>query len=256
MRGIRGHRGYRGLKGSERSFAFWGIRLAPVLACALGSVVVYGVGCTTGTTPVSDEIVSRQSSANAYQLITGNDVEDERRRWDKLYRKQGYVMGTEPLAFLRENAELLPRGGGRALVIPMEEGRNAVFVAKHRFDVDGVDYSDVALQKAKKLAWKNRVTVQAINADLNFYQIEEDQYDLIIDLELHRDRLIPEIKAGLKRGGMVFYEGYTIDQIANARGKTLRRDYLLERGELREAFKTSRSCCTASPMTVAARSPA
>lgn len=217
----------------------WGLTLAPFVTCAVGALLFYGVGCTSRQAQVTDEIVSRQSSANAYQLITGEDVDDERKRWDALYRKGDYVMGTEPLAFLRENADLLPRQGGRALMIPMEEGRNAVFVAKQHFHVDGVDYSDVALQKAKKLAWKNGVAskLQTINADLNFYKINKGQYDVIFDLELHRDRLIPEIKSGLKRGGMVFYEGYTVDQIANARGKTIRRDYLLEKGELRDAFK-------------------
>lgn len=205
----------------------------------LATLVLYSVGCTSQKqSSFSDEVVTRQSSANAYQLITGNDVDDERSRWNALYRKRDYVSGTEPLSFLRENADLMPRGG-RALVIPMEEGRNAVFVAKQRFQVDGVDYSDVALQKAKRLAWKNGVAsnLQAINADLNFYEIPREQYDLIVDVELHRDRLIPEIKAGLKRGGMVFYEGHTVEQIANAKGKTLRRDYLLEKGELREAFR-------------------
>lgn len=195
-------------------------------------------GCQSAWLPsifMEDEVSTHQSSVNAYQMITGADVEDERARWDALFKQKDYVYGKDPLPFLRENLHLLPTSG-RALAIPMEEGRNAVFLAKHHFIVDGVDYSEVAIQKAKKLARENGVNLNSINADLNEYTIEPEKYDVILDFELHRKRLIPEIKKGLKRGGIIVYEGYTVEHLNTLKGKSVRRDYLLEKGELRELF--------------------
>jgi tellurite methyltransferase len=209
--------------------------LAPFVAAAVAG------GCSSDSEQMSsaskDEIRTHKSGINAYQLITGADVDDERGRWDALFRRREYVYGREPVAFLKENIRMLPLQGGRALAIPMEEGRNAVFLAKNDFKVDGIDYSEVALQKARRLARENGVSINGINADLNFYTIQPDAYDVIIDIELHRDRLIHQIKRGLKRGGIVMIENYTVDQIENAKGKTLKKDYLLERGELKELFK-------------------
>lgn len=45
----------------------------------------------------------------------------------------------EPAKFLVENIDLLPRG--RALDIAMGSGRNAVYLAKIGFQVEGVDAS-------------------------------------------------------------------------------------------------------------------
>lgn len=47
--------------------------------------------------------------------------------------------------------------------------------------------------------------------------------------------LIPQIKKGLKKGGMIIFENYTVAQLKY--DKTQNRAYLLEQGELRELFK-------------------
>src|SRR3972149_10905123 len=69
--------------------------------------------------------------------------------WDKKYETGAYIFGKEPVAFLREHIDLLPRG--KALDIAMGEGRNAVFLAKNGFSVDGCDVSEVAIKKALDL---------------------------------------------------------------------------------------------------------
>jgi hypothetical protein len=48
--------------------------------------------------------------------------------------------------------------------------------------------------------------------------------------------LVPEIKRGLKPGGVVVFENWTTDQLKNARGQSVLREYLLEPGELRQMF--------------------
>lgn len=173
--------------------------------------------------------------ANAYQVVTGDDSDEDRQSWDTLFSTQSYVFGKEPAAFLRDHVSLLPVG--RALDIAMGEGRNAVFLARKGFHVDGVDISEVAIKKSRRLARDNHVTINPINADLNNYSIKAESYIVILNIDYLQRSLIPQIKKGLKHGGVVVYENYTVEQLKNPEGNLLRRDYLLARGELRNLFK-------------------
>lgn len=183
----------------------------------------------------ADEL--KPKGTNAYQMVTGDDSEDDRHRWDKLFSTKNYIYGKEPAPFLRENVQYFAGGGGRALDIAMGEGRNAVFMAKHGYAVDGIDISEVALRKAKRLARERNVTITPILADLNNYAIKPNTYNAILNFDFLQPSLIPQIKRGLKKGGIVVYENYTMDQLANYYGNPVRRDLLLRKGELKELFK-------------------
>lgn len=170
-------------------------------------------------------------------MVTGDSSDADRKRWDRLYSTKGYVFGKEPASFLKNHISFLPPG--KVLDIAMGEGRNAVFLAKadRRFSVDGVDISEVALRKAKRLAKENGVSVKTIIADLNSYKIPADSYQVILNFDYLQRSLIPEIKKGLKKRGIVVYENQTVDQLLNPGGEKLRRDYLLKKGELKDLFK-------------------
>ncbi len=178
---------------------------------------------------------TRPSGSNVYQMVTGDDSEEDRRHWDRLFNTGAYIFGKEPAAFVKDNVSKLPMG--RVLDIAMSEGRNAVFMAKKGYSVDGVDYSEVAIRKAKRLARENHVSINTINADLNTYTIKPETYDVILNIDFLLRSLVPQIKRGLKRGGVVVFENHTVDQLQNAKGQQIRRDFLLEKGELRELFK-------------------
>lgn len=68
--------------------------------------------------------------------------------WEKRYETEAYILGKEPVEFLKEHIGLLPRG--KALDLAMGEGRNAVFLAKHGFEVDGCDISEHAVKKSQE----------------------------------------------------------------------------------------------------------
>ena len=76
--------------------------------------------------------------------------------WDKKYETESYIFGKEPVEFLREHIDLLPRG--KALDIAMGEGRNAVFLAKNGFDVDCCDISESAIKKP--WIWQQRIMLR------------------------------------------------------------------------------------------------
>ncbi|MBW1902234.1 MAG: methyltransferase domain-containing protein [Deltaproteobacteria bacterium] len=143
----------------------------------------------------------------------------------------------QPSQFLIDNINLLPKV--RALDVAMGGGRNAVYLSTMGFDVEGVDISPEAVDNALALAGKNRVEVKAMVADLEeHYQIEKEAYDLIVCFNYLQRSLIPRIKEGLRPGGMVVYETYTVDQPQFGRPKN--PDYLLKYNELLEMFREFR----------------
>lgn len=145
--------------------------------------------------------------------------------------------GNRPAEFLVENIGLLPVG--RALDMAMGNGRNAVFLAQAGFTVESVDRSAEAVQTALEAAKSAGVTINAKIADLESgYIIEKDAYDVIICFNyLHRP-LIPQIKGGIKAGGMIVYETFTVDQPRF--GHPHNPDFLLRYNELLDMFRDFR----------------
>ena len=150
-------------------------------------------------------------------------------------------------------SSLLPTG--KVLDIAMAEGRNAVFLAKKGYQVEGVDYSEVALRKAKLLARENRVEVGTINADLTTYQIKPDTYDVILNIDYLQRSLIAGIKKGLHKGGVVVFENDTVDQLKNTQEHDSARRAARTRASSRSSSRTSRSSSTARPTTARKRRP-
>jgi tellurite methyltransferase len=186
--------------------------------------------------PGSEE--STRTKATRLMALTGdNDFADERTAWDKTYARADYVFGKDPTSFLVDNVDKLPKG--RALDIATGEGRNAVFLAKKGFRVDGVDISTVGLRKAKRLAAENGVKVQTINADLKKYTIKPETYSVIMNFFFLQRNLFPQIIGGLKKGGVVIFESHTLDQLKLKNdSRTWEKEFLLEPGELKKAFSS------------------
>lgn len=183
--------------------------------------------------PIND---AKRKRTTRLMAITGDsDFGDDRTAWDKTYARKDYVFGKDPAEFLVKYVDNLPKG--RALDIASGEGRNAVFLAKKGFQVEAVDISVVGLRKAKKLAAENGVKIQTVNADLNKYHIKPASYTAIINFYYLQRSLIPEIKTGLKSGGVVVFESYTMEHLKNPSGASMDKDYLLEANELKKAFQ-------------------
>ncbi len=102
----------------------------------------------------------------------------DREEWNRRYGGREFLWATEPNRFLvTEAAGLEP---GRALDLACGEGRNAVWLAARGWRVTGVDFSDVALDKARQLADTRGVEAEWVAADLLEYQPESRAFDLVI----------------------------------------------------------------------------
>lgn len=161
--------------------------------------------------------------------------EQDKLFWDNKYETEAYIFGKEPVEFLRENIDILPTG--KVLDIAMGEGRNAVFLAKNGFDVDGCDISEIAVKKAQELAKENNVKIHAFVADLETYKLPQDTYDVIVCFYYLQRSLIPQIKQALKPGGMIIYETYTIENWERGLEGPKNKDYLLKPNELLNFFR-------------------
>jgi tellurite methyltransferase len=139
----------------------------------------------------------------------------------------------EPSQFLAENSGLLPRG--RALDIAMGSGRNAIYLAKLGFEVEGVDSSHEAIEKALALAREQGVSIKTSVSDLEkIPYFEEGAYDLVICFNYLQRSLMPQMKNWVKPGGMLVYETFIVDHVLF--GKPRKPDHLLRHNELLHIF--------------------
>lgn len=157
--------------------------------------------------------------------------------WEERYRRPGYWCGDQPVPYLRQHLDQLPRGA--ALDLAMGEGRNAVFLAQNGFTVTGIEKSATGIAKARARAQEAGVQLNLIEADLENYTLPTEQFDVVLCFFYLQRNLFPQMEAALKPGGALVVETYTGEQLQFARGPR-RRDYLLEPNELYEAFRRLR----------------
>jgi SAM-dependent methyltransferase len=112
----------------------------------------------------------------------GHDTMDET-DWDARHADDARRRGGEPSAFVVSEAATLPPG--RALDLACGQGRHAVWLAEHGWQVTAVDFSTVGLEKARAFAERHGVTCDWVAADLLRYEPRRDAYDLVLLSYLH-----------------------------------------------------------------------
>lgn len=142
--------------------------------------------------------------------------------WNQKYDCDGYFYGTAPNEWLRMNAHRYPKAG-RALAIADGEGRNGVYLASLGFETDSVDSSEVGIAKARELADRNGVALNAIHADLREYPIEPDSLDLVAAIYAHlpadlRRSTHRACAQALRPGGVFVLEAFHPKQLGRPSG--------------------------------------
>jgi tellurite methyltransferase len=139
----------------------------------------------------------------------------------------------QPSQFLVKNIGLLPRGW--ALDVAMGAGRNAIYLARMGFDVEGVDVSISSVDEALARAREASVSIRTRVVNLEkFPDFGKENYDLVICFNYLQRALLPKMKDWLKPGGVLMYETFIIDQSQFGRPKN--PDFLLQHNELLHAF--------------------
>jgi SAM-dependent methyltransferase len=107
-----------------------------------------------------------------------------REDWNRRYATKAFIWTIEANRFLAEEAAELPPG--RALELAAGEGRNAVWLAEQGWAVRAVDFSDVAVEKGRRLAATRNVAgrIDWQVADLRSHAPETGRFDLVAVLYL------------------------------------------------------------------------
>jgi SAM-dependent methyltransferase len=120
----------------------------------------------------------------------------KREDWNRRYEQKDFVWTVEANRFVTAEVGSLPPG--RALDLAAGEGRNAVWLAEQGWNVKAVDFSDVAIEKGRRLATARNVAdkIEFVVADLIDYPFETDSFDLVlvIYLQLPQHELAPIIR--------------------------------------------------------------
>lgn len=162
-----------------------------------------------------------------------------RTNWDERYRGDDYLFGTAPNDFLESVVEHL--GPGATACLADGEGRNGVFLAGRGFDVVSLDASQVALDKAKRLAAKQNVSLALEQADLFAHDLGEGRWQNIVSIFFHmpseiRERVHAGVVRALAPGGHVVLESYTPRQLGFGTGGPPFEDYLVTAVQLEQEF--------------------
>lgn len=145
----------------------------------------------------------------------------DRDAWNARYAARPLVWSAEPNRIVeRELADLPP---GRALDVGCGEGRNAIWLAARGWRVTAVDFSETAIEKARRLAADRGVDVEWVVGDVAAEPIEPNAYDLVLVAYLHtapaeRAEWMERARAALRPGGTFLYVGHDASNIAHGHG--------------------------------------
>jgi len=137
-------------------------------------------------------------------------------KWNDRYSVKEYIFGTEPNQFLKEELEKIKPG--RILFLAEGEGRNAVYAAKQGWQVDAIDFSTVAREKALSLAIRQKVTINYDVNNLSDYKPPKNSYNVVAIFYLHvppevRESILKKAIEALAPDGKLILEVFEKEQV-------------------------------------------
>jgi SAM-dependent methyltransferase len=141
--------------------------------------------------------------------------------WDRRYAEPRLVWSAEPNRFLAEEAAGL--APGRALDLACGEGRNALWLARRGWDVTGVDFSAVAIDKARRMAAEAGVAARFVRADLAEHVPEPASADLVALVYLQlpeplRTTVLARAAVALRPGGTLLWIAHDLANLDGGHG--------------------------------------
>lgn len=160
--------------------------------------------------------------------------------WDERYGSGGFQFGEAPNEYLLSQAWRL-RPGMRAVVPGDGEGRNGVWLAGQGLAVTSLDWSAVGVEKARALAARRGVAIEAVVADVARWTWPEAAFDVAAWIYLHlppadRAAAAAGVLRALAPGGLLVIECFTPAQQGRRSGGPKEPSLLWSRAVAEAAF--------------------
>jgi SAM-dependent methyltransferase len=165
----------------------------------------------------------------------------EREDWDLRYAGDDLLWHAEPNRFLVEaTSDLEP---GSVLDVACGEGRNAIWLAEGGWRATGVDFSAVALAKARRFASTRGVDVGWVEADVRTWS-PAGSFDLVVLLYIHlpsseRDAVLRAFAGNVSPGGHLLVVGHDAENLTAGVGGPQDPDVLFSAGDVVSAIAGS-----------------
>jgi tellurite methyltransferase len=135
-------------------------------------------------------------------------TELDREKWNRRYRGGAYKERSHPSAFLEAWIDSIP--AGRAIDIACGAGRNTLYLAQRGFEVDAIDISGAALERARTAAAQMHLNVNWMEHDLDERLELERSYQLILIVRYVNLPLVRQMAANLAPGGFLVCEQHLL----------------------------------------------
>jgi hypothetical protein len=160
--------------------------------------------------------------------------------WDQRFAEPGFKYGTEPNAFLHDEAYRLSPAS-HVLVPGDGEGRNGVWLGMQGHAVTSVDSSAVGLKKAQALAASRGVTLRTELVDLADWQPTQASFDALVLIYTHlpatfRQAAHRSLAHGLRTGAWVVLEAFHPAQLDHTSGGPKDADMLYTPEQISDDF--------------------
>jgi 2-polyprenyl-3-methyl-5-hydroxy-6-metoxy-1,4-benzoquinol methylase len=140
--------------------------------------------------------------------------------WNRRYETAEYVWQADPNQFVAEHlGDLEP---GEAIDLAAGEGRNAIWLAERGWLVTAVDFSEVGLTKANRLADDRGVEIETIVADVTTWE-PASPVDLVVLAYLQlpsdaQESVLRRVAGWVRPSGTVFVIAHDRSNVADGYG--------------------------------------
>ena len=145
--------------------------------------------------------------------------------WDKKYKDSELLWSADANIWVKDLTQDQP--AGTALDIAAGEGRNALWLAARGWEVTAVDFSVVALQRARALAdehlGRDADRLTTLEADVETWVPKARSYDLVLVAYLHlpeqlRRSVMRAAAEAVASGGTLLVVGHDLENLGSGHG--------------------------------------
>jgi SAM-dependent methyltransferase len=161
--------------------------------------------------------------------------------WNKKFSRDGFLYGTKVNQFIKDSYKSFNKNQ-KVLCLGEGEGRNALFLAQHGYDILALDASDVGLNKLLQRCKLENLKVETKCIDINEW-IPNEKYGAILFTFMHLEivelkKLLEKIEKNLYDKGFLVVEVFSKKQINKNSGGPKDLNLLYGVDDFKENLKT------------------